>query len=149
MNSYHYTECGLDNVFIENMEPVIDDAGEQAVEIPQVNRLHKVIAYGIVKQDASMSGKELRFLRTEMGCTQAELAKLVHCDEQTVRRWEQGKTPLDSRGEIVIRLLAEELLGLERDKSVRDMAARCVSTAAAHPMHIDGSDPDNYRPVAA
>ena len=34
MNAYHYAECGLDNVFIEGMNAVEDDAGEKTVTNP-------------------------------------------------------------------------------------------------------------------
>lgn len=148
MDQYHYTESGLDNVYIENMKAVVDDAGETVYEIPYVNELHKVIACAIVEQAAAMSPKELRFLRTELGLTQAELAQIVHTDEQTIRRWEQGRTPVNSSSEIVIRMLASEMLELHSD-GVRDMAAKCVQSAETTLITIDGSDPENYRPVAA
>ena len=96
---YRYTECGLDNVFIKGIEPTIDDHGEEVHWIPNVNGLHKIIAYGIVEGGTGMSGQELRFLRTEMGLTQAELAKHVHCDAQTVARWEKGQTPIQATAE--------------------------------------------------
>ena len=56
----------------------MDDAGEQVVTIRNVAGLHKAIATAIVMKRANMTGKELRFLRTEMGMTQAELADVVH-----------------------------------------------------------------------
>lgn len=145
---YHYTECGLDNVFIEGMEAVVDDAGETVYEIPNINQLHRVIAYAIVDQDAAMSPKELRYLRTELGLTQAELAKVVHTDEQTVRRWEQGKCPVNSSSEIVIRMLALETLGL-KSEGVREVAEKCVVSAETQMIRIDGSDPANYRQLEA
>lgn len=147
-NRYHYTECGLDNVFIEGMEPVVDDAGDTVYEIPHINELHTVIASEIVEKGAAMSPKELRFLRTALGLTQAELSKIVHADEQTVRRWEQGKTPLNSSAETVIRMLALEKLGIKK-KSVEDVAERCVPSADSYIIRIDGSNPENYHPVAA
>ena len=113
MVMYRYTESGLDNVFIEGMEPCTDDHGEKVFHIPNPNDLHKVIAVGIVEHPKGISGKELRFLRTEMGMTQGELAKLVHRDEQTVARWEKGKTVIDGAAEAIVRTLAVQRLQLE------------------------------------
>ena len=70
MTAYRYTESGLDNVFIEGANVLIDDSGEPCVTIPNVNGLHKAIAYGIVHRRSAMVGRELRFLRTELGMNQ-------------------------------------------------------------------------------
>src|SRR5579872_2541982 len=118
---YRYTESGLDNVFIEGLEPCTDDHGEKVYRIQNPNDLHKVIATGIVSHPKGISGKELRFLRTEMGMTQAELAKLAHCDAQTVARWEKGQGPIDSAAEALVRMLAIQRLGLETDNSTIDV----------------------------
>ena len=61
--------------------------------------LHKAIAAGIIKHASSISPKELRFLRTEIGMTQAELAMIVKKDHQTVGRWERGETIIDQNAE--------------------------------------------------
>ena len=71
MTPYQYTACGLDNVYLEKMNVVQDDAGEKF--IPAIGELHRVIAEGIITAP-SMTGKEIRFLRTEMGQNQDELA---------------------------------------------------------------------------
>ncbi|HYW33587.1 MAG TPA: transcriptional regulator, partial [Candidatus Bathyarchaeia archaeon] len=64
---YQYTECGLDNVELHNVDPVVDDAGDEVYEIPNLLGLHKVIAHCIVTSKTGLTPKELRFLRTEMG----------------------------------------------------------------------------------
>lgn len=140
---YRYTESGLDNVFIGGMEPCIDDHGEKVFHIPNPNELHKVIAKGIVAHPKGISGKELRFLRTEMGMTQAELAKLVHFDAQTVARWEKGKWTIDSAAEALVRILAVQRLELEGN-SIEALSERCVPTIDAQQIVIDGSDPEHY-----
>ena len=47
-----------------------------------------------------------------MGLTQAELARHVHHDAQSIARWEKNQTPIQPASEIVIRLLAVEKLNL-------------------------------------
>jgi len=144
---YQYTECGLDNVMIENMQVVVDDTGEEVYEIANILGLHKVIAACIIRHPHGISPKELRFLRTEMGMTQAELAEIVKKDHQTVGRWERGEKPIDQNAELLIRLLAAERLELPQHDTIEELAGRCVPAAEMQIITIDGGDPRNYRPV--
>jgi DNA-binding transcriptional regulator YiaG len=144
---YQYTECGLDNVTIQNMDVVVDDAGEEVYSIPNITGLHKAIAECIVRHAHGISPKELRFLRSEMGLTQAELAEIVKKDHQTIGRWERGEKPIDQNAEALVRLLAAERLCLPPEEDIRELAKRCVPAATVQNITIDGGDPDNYRPL--
>jgi DNA-binding transcriptional regulator YiaG len=149
MEAYHYTECGLDNVLIQGMVPCKDDEGDDVFAIPNILSLHKVIAESIIGRSAGMSGQELRFIRTEMGLTQAQLAKVVHHDTQSVGRWERSEFPIDQTAEALIRLLAIEKLGLKADgKTVTELSERCVPSAASKQIVIDGHDPMHYKQAA-
>ena len=148
-NRYRYTECGLDNVFIEDLEILEDHAGEETYCIPNVLQLHKAIAQAIITGDQGIAPAELRFLRTEMGMTQAQLAKVLGVAPLTVGRWERAEKPIDSTAELVIRMLAAERLGVEPVMSIEELAERCIDTAEIRAIRIDGSDPSNYRAMAA
>ena len=145
---YRYTECGLDNVFIEGIDVSVDDDGDEVLYIPAVNELHRTIARGIVESDTGIGGQELRFLRTMMGFTPAELAKHVHHDAQSIARWEKNRTPIQPVSEIVIRLLAVEKLNLGERGSVEQIAAKCVRAETRADIVIDGSGPPGYRLAA-
>jgi DNA-binding transcriptional regulator YiaG len=144
MSAYRYAESGLDNIIIEGVQFLADDNGEDCITIPNVNGLHKAIATGIVTRRASMSGRELRFLRTEMGMTQAELAAMLHRESLQVSRWERAESPLDANAETIIRLYAIQELKLPDTPDVREVAGWCVPSAQTPPLVIDGSDPSNY-----
>mgnify|MGYP001791564013 CR=1 FL=1 len=118
MDHYHYVESGLDNVLIFGLRPEVDDAGEITITIPAIEELHRVISEGIVKRESAMSGKELKFLRTEMGLTQAELGALVHRDRQAVMAWERGPQSLDKNAEAIIRKHVIEALSLDIDLEI-------------------------------
>ncbi|MBR0847100.1 helix-turn-helix transcriptional regulator [Bradyrhizobium diazoefficiens] len=145
MGEYRYTESGLDNVLIEGMAVLVDDGGEKSVTIPNINGLHKVIALGIVRRKTSMSGKELRFLRTEMGMTQAKLAEVVHREPLTISRWERSEDTIDANAEALIRVCATQELGLPTDTKVTEISGWCIQGEAPPPLVIDGTDPSNYR----
>jgi DNA-binding transcriptional regulator YiaG len=147
--NYHYTECGLDNVQLENVAVITDDDDEEVCEISNIVGLHRVIAACIIHHSRGISPKELRFLRTEMGMTQAELAEIVKKDHQTVGRWERGETMIDPNAEAVIRLLATERLKLDRAESVEELARHCVPAAEVQVITIDAGDPRHYRPLEA
>ncbi|MGI9491058.1 MAG: helix-turn-helix domain-containing protein [Geminicoccaceae bacterium] len=145
---YRYTECGLDNVIIVNMDVVKDDAGEVVYMLPNINGLHKVIAYGILAQHFGMSPTELRYLRSEIGMTQGELARLVKKDHQTIGRWERGEKPIDQNAEAIIRRIAADRLEIDIALSMEELAMRCVPTDDFHQIIVDGSDPENYKLAA-
>ncbi|MEW9808584.1 helix-turn-helix domain-containing protein [Mesorhizobium marinum] len=150
MSTHHYTESGLQNVFIDGLEFVIDDDGDEIITIPAVNELHHVIALGIVSHKHGMSGDELRFLRTEMGYTQAELAELVHHDKQSIGRWERGEYEIDSTAEAIIRRLAIEKLHLDTDSGIDELSRRSIPTVQPQPINIKmANDNGGYELLAA
>jgi DNA-binding transcriptional regulator YiaG len=150
MAIYRYTDCGLDNVFIDGMDPCIDHGGDEVYSIPNPRGLHKAIAAGIVEHPKGMSGKELRFLRTEMGMTQTDLAKLVHRDAQTVARWEKGTTEIDSAVEALVRKHAIERLNLQVEDATMDaISEKCIPTDDVQNITIiAGHDPRHYHLAA-
>jgi DNA-binding transcriptional regulator YiaG len=146
MEAYHYTESGLDNVMVFGMVPCLDDDGDEVVTIPNITGLHRAIAKEIVTHMAGISGKELRFLRTEMGMTQALLAKVVHHDAQSIARWEKSDCPIASTAEALIRLLAIQHLKLDVEpEPIEELSERCIASAAPQPILINGNDPYHYR----
>ena len=150
MNKHHYTECGLQNVFIEGLEIVVDDEGDEIITIPAVNELHHVIALGIVSHEQGITGDELRFLRSEMGYTQAELADLVHHDKQSVGRWERSEYDIDSSAETIIRRLAIEKLSLEVKSGVDELSRMSTPSLQTQTINImKTNDNGEYKLQAA
>jgi len=142
MTSYHYTESGLDNIIIEADWIGTDDEGEQIVTIPAIGLLHQAIAQALIDQIGALSGNEIRFLRTEMGMTQAEFARVLHRDTQTVGRWERGEVSADPTHDMIIRQLASERLELDLNASILDQSERVIATAIKEPIRIkETSDP--------
>lgn len=103
----------------------------------------------VLKRHGGMTGAELKFLRTLMGMTQAELGKIVNREAQTIGRWERGEFENDPNTEAIIRLVAAERLSLKLDAPTEDVTGWCLQTADNPAIRIDASDPENYRPLAA
>lgn len=141
MTAYHYTECGLDNVYIEGLNPCTDDEGDEIIAIPAVAQLHTAIAHGLVEKPFKLTGKELRFLRSEMGLTQVALGEILHVTGLTISRWEREECELDSNAETVVRILANELLKLNLDAGVKNLSAHAIHEAGPEEtIRINGSN---------
>lgn len=114
---YHYTECGLDNVFLVNGFEYVDTVnGGRTVVIRNIDGLHETIGMMLVKERKELSGKEFRFLRNELLLSQAALAKMLGVKELTVGRWEKGQ-PIPRSAEAVVRAMFAESVG--KDSSIK------------------------------
>ena len=91
---YHYTECGLNNVWLVNGFKDHETPYGKGVAIEDADGLHQVIALGLVNHKPWLSGGEFRFLRKELDLSQAALARVLGNDVQSVARWEKsGRVP--------------------------------------------------------
>ena len=148
--AYHYTASGLPNVWIEGVY-VVDDDGEETVRIPNIHGLHRLLAQAIVGTEGRLTGAEMRFLRSEMGMTQAELARLIHRKRLTVSRWEREECVVDGAADTLIRIFATHRLEIEDVDAdlLGEISARCVAKPSAKSeLRIDGSIPGSYRLAA-
>jgi DNA-binding transcriptional regulator YiaG len=104
---YHYTECGLDNVWLvgDGVEFVNLPGGRQEVRISDVEGLHREICRLLIQEKKNLTGKELRFLRQEMLLSQSNLAKLLEVAEQTIHRWESGKSDIPRSADAIVRMI--------------------------------------------
>lgn len=147
-NQYRYTACGLDNVYLVGLPRIADRAGDETITIPYINQLHRLLRRQVAEKDTGLDHKEIRFLRTELGLTQAQLAQHVHKDAQTIGRWERGETPIDGSSEAVLRAMALE--GLEgAPVRISELTLKSVQSTVTHNYNIDASDPAHYRPLLA
>ena len=107
-STYHYTECGLKNIYLLNGYHFIDTPRGQAVSIRDIEGLHKAIGLFLVTTKKNLTGEELRFLRHEMLMSQSTLAELLGMSEQAIHRWENEKTDIPKPSESLLRLLYRE-----------------------------------------
>ncbi len=85
---YHYTESGLQNVWLGNGYKVHKTPYGKGVAIQDVQGLHELIGLTLAHKP-KLTGAELRFLRKELGLSQAALGSLVGTSEQNVSLWER------------------------------------------------------------
>lgn len=96
---YHYTGCGLDNVYLQGGYKTVQTPRGQGVSIDDVPGLYEAITRAIITDSTSLKGQEIRFLRRRLRMTQDDLASVVGVDKQTIGRWERDDTPITVAGE--------------------------------------------------
>jgi DNA-binding transcriptional regulator YiaG len=122
---YHYTECGLDDVYLMSGYEEVQVDDDVAVAVKHVPELHKAIGHALVTAKKVLSGKELRFLRKEMDLTQDEVARLVGVTDQSVARWEKDQVQIPEAADYLLRFvylqhIQEKIDVVELIKSLRD-----------------------------
>lgn len=142
---YHYTECGLDNVYLYNISLVKDSGGEEVIYIPRINQLHKTIAFAITNKKGLISSKEIRFLRTLMGLKQSEFSSLLGKEAQACGRWERQESNIDKTIDTLIRIITAKFLNTEIDvENIQHLNDSAVNDN----IDIDGAD-NTYKLMAA
>jgi putative zinc finger/helix-turn-helix YgiT family protein len=102
---YLYKESGLDNLILGGITVYkCEDCNEIMPEIPRIEDLHKVIALRIIGTNEPLTGKEIRFLRKDMGLSSVELAKQFGVSKVTVSRWENDAEKIGPANDKLIRL---------------------------------------------
>jgi DNA-binding transcriptional regulator YiaG len=130
--SYHYTECGLDYVYLVDGYEVMETAYGKVVQVTNASRLDRAIALAVVRRQNRLTGQEVRFLRGLLDMTQAELGAALGKDSQTVARWEKGKTEIPPTEDIAIRQIYLEETGhrqrfIDTSRQVAELKGRLES----------------------
>jgi len=113
---HEYTESGLDNITLEGVEICTCSCGEKIVSIPHMPELHSLIGLSLLKKKSLLDGKEIRFLRKNMGLTGIKLAKLLGVDNATISRWEKGKHPITNAHDRTLRLVYSIIKGIKTEE---------------------------------
>ena len=92
---YHYTDGGLENVWLENGYTIRETPYGPAVSIHDLDGLTRAICMALTDKAGILTGKEFRYIRQGgMSLSQAALGKMLGADEQSVARWEKtGRVP--------------------------------------------------------
>ena len=127
--TYHYTESGLQNVYLANGYKVRKTDGGKAVAIADVDGLHEAIGRHIASK-SHMTGAELRFLRKELDLSQSRFGQWIGASEESVSLWERrGRVPKSAcrfmqaiylekvDGNVQITALVSRLANLDREQA--------------------------------
>lgn len=116
---YHYTGCGLRNIWLKNGYEHWNTPYGKGVAIADLEGLHRAIGLALVQHKPRLSGAEVRFLRTELDFSQSDLAKVLGVGETSVRGWEKHRTRITMPAERLLRALYRE--HVSGDGTIREM----------------------------
>ena len=112
VDCYHYVECGLDYVYLQNGYTVEETEWGRATSVVNPDGLHRLIGERIVESGARITGQELKFIRVQMDMTQKHLGEILgYSDRQPIATQESRKTEDVSKSiDIIVRSLYKEFL---------------------------------------
>jgi DNA-binding XRE family transcriptional regulator/predicted RNA-binding Zn-ribbon protein involved in translation (DUF1610 family) len=94
-SEYKYDNCGLSGVVLLGEGVTIFDCGQcgnRATLIHNEVQLSQIIGMTILMNTKSLSGEEVRYLRTLCGMTQKEISEMINMRRPTVSDWERRGT---------------------------------------------------------
>jgi len=92
-NWFHYTLCGLDNVWLASCYQSKDTKYGRAVSVFDTEGLHRLLTMALINKAGLLSGKEFRFLRVQLGLSQQGLGTFLGgFSENAVSLWERKNT---------------------------------------------------------
>lgn len=121
MKEYHYTECGLDNVYLVNGFELTKRDDDEEIFIHDIHGLHKAIGLSIIFKQGLLEGNEIKFIRTTLDFSQTKLAELLGCTYQTILLWEKNKTLISKTSDRLLKIIFFEYLNPEKDRTIFDL----------------------------
>ena len=138
---YHYTECGLPNVYLKNGFTIEYIDGEDYTSIDDMNNLHVAIAQTIADSHTALRPAEFKFLRIELNLSQKMLGHRFGVSEQTIARYEKGQSDIPRTTDAALRSLFMEKL--EKTNSVSyflDLLSDAEAQQAAQEILLEEID---------
>jgi putative zinc finger/helix-turn-helix YgiT family protein len=142
---YHYTECGLDNVYLENVDVrVCESCGHKAVRIPRILELHSAIGRAVAMQPCPLRGQDIRFLRKQLGYSAKAWATFLRMDVSTLSRLENDQQVAGPQSDSLIRFLYFRIRDEEEGVLSKDRladASAAVNAACYLKLSVDMHNP--------
>lgn len=139
-NLFSYTSCGLQGIFLRNGFDEVDTPYGKAVSIHDIEGLHRTIGLNLICGQASLSKREIRFLRKEMDLSQNHLARILGVGDTSIRNWESGRGKISGPADKMLRVLYRD--SVERGE-VREMLERLSDlNADAHKERMELEETD-------
>lgn len=90
---YHYTECGLQDVYLLNGFTIEhDEEYGDLLHIEGIDQLHATLARRLIDSPRPLTGGEFRYMRTFLDLSQRRLGELLGQGEQNIGNWERKPT---------------------------------------------------------
>jgi len=150
---YHYTESGLDNVFLYGIvQSRCKECGEEIVTIPNIKGLHFAIGRNLICKKEMLTGSEARFLRKELKLKSKDMAAALSMKPETYLRWENEKQSVSPACDKQLRLIyilnVTEEEGRVLHKNIRGMMTTMAMCPVSEPHRIEMCAADWLVPIS-
>ena len=136
IGSYKDKAIGLPHITLVGVKiATCKGCGEQEVEIPRIEELHRLIASKIVAKAGRLTGEEVRFLRKHIGWSGAALARHFGMSPETISRWENNKEQIGPVADRLLRIAVRE----------KSPISSCALEDLLDAIRSDRSDPTPIR----
>lgn len=146
---FAYTSCGLQGIFLRNGFDVMETAYGEAISIHNIEGLHSVIGLNLVCSQATLSEREIRFLRKEMDLSQKHLARILGVGETSVRNWESGRVKISGPADKMLRVLYRDSVEKGEVREILEHLSELNSDAHNDRMELEETDSGWRAQVAA
>jgi len=103
---YRYIESGLNHVYLQGLDvEFCEKCNEKSPLLPRILELHSIIARKLALQPTTLRGKDIKFMRKQLGMRAREWAALMRVDVSTFSRWENDEQVLGPQSDTLLRLL--------------------------------------------
>lgn len=122
MMGYHYTEAGLDHIYLKNGYVIKKTPYGETIAFCALDTLHRRLAAILCVMPNRLQGQHVRFLRDRLDLSQKELADALGVQRITVARWEGApNNSIPGAADRALRVLA--LNDLAPDCRVSDLVS--------------------------
>ena len=130
---YCFEAAGMPEIYLLNGVTIENDPDYgELVTIENTRGLLRAIGLNIIESTEPMTGVEFRFLRKQLGLTQARLARYMSVSDQTIANYEKGITRQLGAADPHLRLLYA--MHISPPESRADLFKRLMDEIAArHP----------------
>ncbi len=112
--SVHYTICGLNYVYLENIPVRRTSHGE--VIAADLSIVEREIAKEIIRRGIPLRGAEVQFLRKTLGMSMQRFGRPLGLSAPAIMKWEKARTKrLAPINEVAVRALIAEQLDIRLD----------------------------------
>lgn len=130
--SYRYRECGLDNVYLQNIDVrVCESCGTKVPRLLRARDIHATIACAIAMQPCPLRGQDVRFLRKQLGYSGREWATFLRTDASTLSRWENNQQEIGTQSDSLIRFLYLRIRDEREGKLTKGSIAEATAAVSA------------------
>lgn len=104
---YRFTESGLNNVFLKDIEVVVcTKCKSESPRIPNHDDLMRTIAVALIDKPSELAGDEVRFLRKYLGEGSTAFAQMLGIDRSHLSRVENGAMAISKQTDRLVRTVA-------------------------------------------